>query len=399
MAIDPPAATALPRAGATPSVDTVMDMPQTTELRVELSQLLDAAVDGIVIIDHAGHIVAFNRAAEGLFGYRARELLGRNVSVLMTAEDRAAHDAHLATYLATRTPHIIGKGREVSAQRKDGSVFPAFLSVGALQDTEPPRFVGFVQDITLRQQSEQQARRLQERLFHVSRLATMGEMASGIAHQLNQPLTAIANYAQACDRLLARRAADYEEIRGALREITGQALHAGDIIRRLRALTRHQDGEPVATDINMLITDLTSLVQSDARSHDVQYRLELAEDLPLVKVQRAQIQRVVLNLVHNAIEALAGTSGLPREVVVRTCRAAEGEVEVAVCDSGPGVHPAVAAALFDPFHTSKPGGTGLGLAISRTIMRNHHGTLEYQPNVPAGACFTMRLPLQRGDET
>jgi two-component system sensor kinase FixL len=374
-------------------------MPQTIEPSVDVSQLLDAAVDGIVIIDHVGHIVAFNRAAERLFGYRARELLGRNVSVLMTAEDRIAHDAHLATYLATRTPHIIGEGREVSARRKDGSVFPAFLSVGALQDTEPPRFVGFVQDITLRQQTEQQARRLQERLFHVSRVATMGEMASGIAHQLNQPLTAIANFAQACERLLARPTADYEEIRGALREITTQALHAGDIIRRLRALTRHQDGQPEATDINMLITDLTDLVQSDAHSHDIHYRLELADDLPQVKVHRAQIQRVVLNLVHNAIEALAGTSGLPRDVVVRTSRAADGDVDVAVCDSGPGVHPAVAAALFDPFHTSKPDGTGLGLTISRTIMRDHHGTLEYQPNVPAGACFTLRLPLQRGDET
>jgi two-component system sensor kinase FixL len=374
-------------------------MPQTIVPRDELSQLLDAAVDGIIIIDHVGHILAFNRAAERLFGYRAPALLGRNVSLLMTGEDRAAHDAHLARYLATRTPHIIGKGREVSAQRKDGSVFPAFLSVGALQDTEPTRFVGFVQDITLRQQSEQQARRLQERLFHVSRLATMGEMASGIAHQLNQPLTAIANYAQACERLLARPAPDYEEIRGALREIPTQALHAGDIIRRLRALTRHQDGQPEATDINILITDLTDLVQSDACSHNVQYRLELADDLPRVKVHGAQIQRVVLNLVHNAIEALAGASGVPRDVVVRTSRAADGDVEVAVCDSGPGVHPAVAAALFDPFYTSKPDGTGLGLAISRTIMRNHRGTLEYQPNVPAGACFTMRLPLQRGDET
>jgi two-component system, LuxR family, sensor kinase FixL len=269
--------------------------------------------------------------------------------------------------------------------------------VGALQDTEPPRFVGFVQDMTLRQHSEQQTRRLQERLFHVSRLATMGEMASGIAHQLNQPLTAIANYAQACERLLASPTADYEEIRAALREITSQALHAGDIIRRLRALTRHQDGPPEATDINMLITDLTELVQSDARSHDVQYRLELADGLPQVKVHRAQIQRVVLNLVHNAIEALAGCSGLAREVVVRTSRTAGGDVEVGVCDSGPGVHPAVAPALFDPFHTSKPDGTGLGLAISRTIARDHRGTLEFRPNVPAGACFILRLPLPRGD--
>ncbi|HEY8052234.1 MAG TPA: PAS domain S-box protein [Steroidobacteraceae bacterium] len=370
----------------------VSDMPQTAEPSVELRQLLDAAVDGIVIISHAGHIVAFNRAAERLFGYRSRELLGRNVGVLMSAAERAAHDAHLTEYLATGTAHILGKGREVSARRKDGSSFPAFLSVGTLQESEPPRFVGFLQDLTLRQHAQQQARRLQERLFHVSRLATMEEMASGIAHQLNQPLTAIANYAQACERLLAKPAADYAEIRGALREITLQALHAGDCIRRLRVLTRHQDGEPQATDINELITDLTDLVQPNARSHDVHYRLELADDLPPAQVHRAQIQRVILNLVQNAIEALADTVGRPRDVLVRTARTADGDVEVGVCDSGPGVQAALAPSLFEPFHTSKPQGTGLGLAISRTIVRDHHGTLEYRANVPAGACFLLRLP-------
>jgi two-component system sensor kinase FixL len=359
----------------------------------ELHALLDAAVEGIVVIDHLGRIQAFNHSAERLFGYQAREVLDRNVNVLMTGPDSIAHDGHLARYAATRVARIIGNGREVSAQRKDGSVFPAFLLVRAVADSEPQRFVGFVHDMTPRRQGEEHARRLQERLWHVSRLATVGEMASGIAHELNQPLAAIANYAHACDRLLGRPDADLEEVRGALKEIAAQAVRAGDIIRRLRGLAHPHVDRREPTEINVLITELTALVRSDAQAHDVQYRLELSDGLPRLEVHRTQIQHVMLNLVRNAIESLAETPRELREIVVRTSRTRDGEVEVSVCDSGSGVSPSVAPRLFDPFWTSKPAGAGLGLAISRTIIAEHGGTLDYRPNVPVGACFTLRLPV------
>ena len=365
----------------------------------EFQALLDAAVDGIVVIDHLGRVQAFNRSAERLFGYQAREVLDRNVNVLMTDPDRIAHDGHLARFAATRVPHILGNGREVSARRKDGSVFPAFLSVGAVADSEPPRFVGFVHEMTPRRQGEEQARRLQERVWHVSRLATVGEMASGIAHELNQPLAAIANYAQACDRLLGRPDTDPEEVHGALKEIAAQAVRAGDIIRRLRSLARQHVGRREPTEINVLITELTDLVRADAQAHDVRYRLELGDGLPRLEVHRTQIQHVILSLVRNAIESLAETPEKPREIVVRTSRTHDGEVEVSVCDSGPGVSSSVAPRLFDPFCTSKPAGTGLGLAISRTIITEHGGTLDYRPNVPVGACFTLRLSVvNRGEQ-
>jgi len=366
----------------------------------ELHALLDAAVDAIVVIDHLGRIQAFNRSAERLFGYQAQELLDRNVNVLMTEPDRIAHDGHLARYAATRVPHIIGIGREVSARRKDGSIFPAFLSVGAVADSEPPRFVGFVQDMTLKRQGEEQARRLQESLWRVSRLATVGEMTSGIAHELNQPLAAIANYAQACDRLLGRPDADLEEVHGALKEIAAQAVRAGDSIRRLRSLVRPHVGRREPTDINVLITELTDLVRSEAQAHHVQYRLELSDGLPRLEVHRTQIQYVILNLVHNAIESLTEIPDKPRELIVRTSWTRDEEVEVSVCDSGPGVSSSVAPRLFDPFCTSKPAGTGLGLATSRSIIGGHGGTMDYRPNVPVGACFTLRLPVvNSGDQT
>jgi two-component system sensor kinase FixL len=364
----------------------------------ELHALLDAAVDGIILIDHRGHIQAFNRAAERLFGYAAEELLDRNVSVLMTPEDCDRHDAHLTRYLASREPHVIGRGREVTARRRDGRMFPAFLSVGEVSGADPPRFVGFVHDVSRQRRSEEEARRFQERLWHVSRLATVGETASGFAHELNQPLAAIANYAQACDRLLAQPDADIAEVRGALREITGQAVRAGDIIRRLRGLARPHEGPREPTDVNGLIRDLTDLVMADANAQRVDYRLLLGDGLPPLALDRIQIQQVVLNLVHNAIEALAASAGTTRIITVRTGRTAHGDVEIAVCDTGPGVSSAVVPHLFEPFCTSKTAGTGLGLAISRTMIARHGGTLEYQANVPTGACFILRLPPKTGDE-
>ena len=364
------------------------DSPHTVE---EFQALLDAAVDGVILIDHQGNVQSFNRAAERLFGYEAREVLGNNVSMLMAEPDRSQHDRHLARYVVTREPHIIGRGREIEARRKDGSVFPVFLSVGAVGGAEPPRFVGFVQDVSFRRRAEEDTHRLQERLTHVSRLATVGEMSAGIAHEINQPLTAVANYAQACDRLLGTPDPDIEEIRGALKQITAQAVRAGDIIRRLRSLARNDVMQRVPTDINALIGELIDLIALDTKTHEVSYQLELAQDLAETSVDRAQIQQVVLNLVRNAVEALTESPG-KRELIIRTLTTPEEEVEIAICDNGPGVMQSIVPRLFDPFCTTKPHGTGLGLAISRTIIKSHEGSLDYRPNAPVGACFIVRLP-------
>jgi two-component system, LuxR family, sensor kinase FixL len=361
----------------------------------ELQALWDAAVDGMVVIDHRGLIQNFNRSAERLFGQSASEVIGRNVSVLMGEEDRKGHDSHLQRYVATRIPHVIGHGREVTAKRKDGSTFPALLSVGVVAGEDPPRFVGIIHDNSASRRAEEDSHRLQERLTHVSRLATVGEMSSGIAHELNQPLAAIATYAHACDRLLSRPDPEIEEVQTALRQIAEQAVRAGDIIRKLRNLARPQDSSRESADVNAVIHELTDLIQSDAKAHGVQYRLEMTDNLPTIHMDRAQIQQVVLNLVHNALEALALGQVDARELVVRTRSTPEADVEVSICDNGPGVEAALKHQIFDPFCSTKPTGTGLGLPISRTIMHRHGGTLEYHPNQPRGACFVMKLPSAR----
>ncbi len=360
----------------------------------DFQTLLDTAVDAVVLIDHRGHVQAFNASAERLFGYVAREVLGQNISLLMPEPDRSTHDAHLARYSQTRIPHIIGTGREVEARRKDGSIFPAFLSVGTVPGAEPPRFAGFIQDLSARRQAEDETRRLQERLTHVSRLATIGEMSAGIAHELNQPLAAVANYAQACDRLLGLPDPDIAEVRGALQQIAAQAVRAGDIIRRLRSLARNDEMKREPTDINTLITELSDLAQTDAKAHGVLCRLLLATELRPIDVDRAQVQQVILNLVRNAIEALSEVPDRAGEIIVRTTMTPDsGAVEIAVSDNGPGVAPAIVQRLFEPFCTSKTAGTGLGLAISRTLIGAHGGTLNYYPNAPRGARFVISIPL------
>ena len=370
---------------------------QRQQASEDLQAFLDAAVDAVVLIDHRGRLSAFNLAAERLFGYTAAEVLDQNVNVLMPEPDRSAHDGYLERYAATRVPHIIGVGREVTARRKDGSGFPAFLSVGVVRGSEPPRFVGFVHDMTERRQREEQGQRLQERLTHVSRLATVGEMAAGVAHELNQPLTAVANYAQACDRMLAAPAPDLLEIRGALQEIAAQTLRAGTIIRRLRSLARDDEPARMSTDINSLIEEVKDLILSGAKAQECGCRFELAAGLPPAQVDRVQIQQVLLNLIRNALEALAQPELSPREVMVGTRALPESEIEICVCDSGPGVSSSIADRMFDPFATTKPAGTGLGLAIGQTIVRAHNGALDYRPNTPKGACFCIRLPTTQSD--
>ena len=234
--------------------------------------------------------------------------------------------------------------------------------------------------------------RLQGRLLHVSRLATVGEMSSGIAHELNQPLCAIANYAQASERLLAGPDPDIAEVRDALQAIADQALRAGEVIRHLRSLARPQQAQPQAMDINHLVLELTDLIQSDAKHNHVRYRFEAGLGLPRVCVDGPQIQQLLLNLVRNAIEALASQPTESREVLVRTRCNPAGDVQVTVSDEGPGIAPSITPYLFTPFCTSKANGTGLGLAMSRTIANSHGGELDYHPNSPCGACFTLTLP-------
>jgi two-component system sensor kinase FixL len=362
----------------------------------EVQALLDVAIDAVIIIDHRGIIESFNPAAERMFGYTASEALGSNVSVLMPEPDRSAHDSYIARYLGSGIPHILGIGREVDARRKDGSIIPVALAVGRIRDSDPPRFVGFLHDLTVRRRAAEEQQLIRERMTRVSHLATLGEMAGAIAHEINQPLAAISNYALACQRMLEATEPGIAEIQDALKQISGQALRAAEIIGRVRSLVRARARRREPCDINALIQEVSALVRSEARPQGVQLSLDLADDLPPVEVDGIQIQQVLLNLIHNAIEALSTVGSGERRVTVRTGRTTPTELTISVIDSGPGVDPALSGRIFDPFCTTKEHGTGLGLAISKSNIEAHRGRLVHHPNVPTGACFSINLPVLEG---
>ena len=377
----------------------------------ELQALLNAAVDAIVVIDHRGIVESFNPGAERLFGYSASAVLGRNVSLLMTDADRGLHDAYLQRHQRTGKARIIGIGREVRARRADGSDFTAQLSVGQISGAEPPRYVGILQDLTTREQALadlarerdranhylNEAREARERMMHVSRLATVGEMASGISHEINQPLAAITAAAQAAIRMLAAPEPPMDDVNEALSLVAAQALRAGEIIRRLRNLVRDRKTQRESRNVNDLIVELGPLTRADARLNDVHVSLQLADDLPSSDIDPIQVQQVILNLVSNAVQALAGLAESNRNIIISTRVLTRGGIEVRVTDSGPGVAAEIAGRLFEPFVTTKPDGTGLGLAISRSIIQAHGGLLDYEPAVPNGATFKFTLPAATGN--
>jgi two-component system sensor kinase FixL len=235
---------------------------------------------------------------------------------------------------------------------------------------------------------------LHGRLLNVSRMATIGEMAAGVAHELNQPLTAIANYAHACERLLGRPDAEPNELREALRQIAAQTTRAADIIRRLRALARSHPADLLPVAMNALVEELHELMRTDASLHGVELMLDLTPGLHEVSANPGQIQQVILNFLRNSLEALSAQPASSPRVAISTSLANGTGVQLMVCDNGPGLPPDMVKRVFDPFFSTKENGTGLGLAISSTIARSHGGTVGYRPNSPSGACFYIVVPTQ-----
>jgi two-component system sensor kinase FixL len=373
-------------------------------VNAELQALLDACIDAVVIIDHRGRIRTFNHAACRMFGYAADEAVGQNVTMLMPSPDREQHDQYIARYLQGGTARVIGIGREVTCRRRDGSEFPASLAIGRIEGRTPPHFVGFLHDLSSRRAQETQrvaaeeaVREARERLTHVARLSTLGEMTTGLAHEINQPLTAITLYAQAAERIASQATPDVQEVLVALRQISAQALRAGEIIKRLRDLVRNRQTHEELLDLNAVVRELAVLAESDARANDVRLVMDLAAGLPSVLGDAIQLQQVMLNLVRNAIEAVQA-EGSERLVRLRTSHAGTG-VEMSVSDLGPGLDAAIRGRLFEAFATTKPAGTGLGLAISRSIVEAHGGQLAWRPNEPRGSCFHFFLPAVDNGES
>ena len=284
---------------------------------------------------------------------------------------------------------------EYQVSLRDGRTRHIHHIAQAVQDANGrvTKHVGTMHDVTDRRHAEDEARQLQDRLTHFSRLSTMGEMAAGLAHEINQPLSAIATYAQASQRFLKQPEPDIDEVVAALEQINAQALRAGEVIRRLRQFVKNREVKREAVDCSRLLDDLRTLAETDARLHNIRLRIDAEEALPTVYADPIQLQQVVLNLVRNAIDAMVDAPQDRREVVLMTRRCGEGEIEITVADHGSGLAPEATEHLFNPFFTTKSGGTGLGLAISKSIVRAHGGRLWHTPNEESGARFHFTLPV------
>ena len=364
----------------------------------EFQALLDAAVDAIVVIDARGQILTFNRAAERMFGHAAADVVGKNVNVLMGEPYRAEHDGYMARYLVTGEAHIIGKGREVEGRRANGESFPVSLAVGEASGSGQRRFVGIIRDLSAKRAAEQRARSLEHRLAHVGRFNLMGEMAAGIAHEINQPLSAIATYAQAAKRVLQKPEVEVGLLQDIYGKIDEQARRAGQVIDNLRKLIRKQEIDTQSLDVNRVVDDVMSLIEADARSEGIPVHVRKGVGLPNVRADAVQIQQVLLNLTRNSVDAMRDGLAKARGIVVVTERAERGGVRIAVTDHGHGVSPQLADDIFHPFVTTKRDGLGVGLAISKTIVESYGGTLSYADNPVGGSIFSIELPAERREE-
>jgi len=353
--------------------------------------VVETAAEAVITIDIAGRIETFNRAAQQMFGYRFDEVVGKNVSKLMPAPYADEHDGYIERYLDTHVPQIIGKGREVRARRKDGSLFPIHLSVSEVHFHPERKFVGLIRDISQQRAAERAAKEHLEQLAHVDRLNMLGEMATGIAHEINQPLTAISLFSQAGKRLLD--AGDADRLPDIFDKLSQHAERAGAIIERMQTMAKRGENARKVVDCNALIEEISELAEAEARMREINIAVVKTDPLPPIEVDAVQIQQVALNLLRNGMEAMRSIdSAGGNTITVATSRRDNGDVEVRVVDSGCGVSDEVAARLFTPFSTTKDSGMGMGLSLSRTIVMAHGGQLAFSNNAAGGATFYFTLP-------
>lgn len=367
-----------------------VNLQPLTDNAALLSAILETVPDAMVVIDEHGLITSCSATAEMLFGYSARELLGKNVSLLMPEPYSSAHDGYIRRYRDTGEKRIIGNGRTIEGRRKDGSIFPIALSIGEARTNSHRAFTGFIHDLTEKNEAEARLQEVQAELLHASRLSAAGTLASALAHELNQPLTAIANYV-ATGRDLAVQALPENSgiIQEALGEAAKEALRAGQIIRRMRDFVSKGELQLQILPLSELIDDATTLGLMGAREKGVSWSIEIEPGVDQVMADRVQVRQVMVNLIRNAIEAMEGQ---PTRLLTIAARPHGVDMmEIMVADTGHGISEEMQDQLFLPFISTKARGMGLGLSICRTIVEAHGGQMTVEAGANGGATFKFTL--------
>lgn len=363
----------------------------------QLSSILSTVPDAMVVIDENGLVLSFSAAAQNLFGFSEAEMIGENVSSLMPSPDRERHDTYIKRYLETGEKRIIGKGRVVFGQRKDGAVFPMELSIGEAVRGNERIFTGFIRDITERRLVEQKMAALQAELIHISRVSAMGTMASTLAHELNQPIAAVTNYVEAVrDQLIQSDTSDWPMMREALGEAAKEAIRAGQIVRRLREFVSRGEVEKTIENLPDLINEASMLGLAGVREMGIEVHFDLDPVASPVLVDKIQIQQVLINLIRNACEAMSESTA--KRLTISSYSGGDGYVEVTVSDTGCGIADGVAKQLFSAFVSTKPDGMGLGLSICRTIVEVNGGKIWVSTRKGQGTDFHFTLIRAQAEE-
>jgi two-component system, LuxR family, sensor kinase FixL len=377
--------------------DSVLDredaIAAVTEAR--LASVFDTAVDGMIVTDDRGNVLAFNKACERLFGYEASDLLGQNVSRIMPREYAGAHDHYVKNYLDTGEKKIIGIGREVKAKHKDGTVFPIELSIGEASTQGGRQFIGILRDLRARKQIEDRLAKTQAQLLHMTRISALDEMGAAIAHELNQPLTAALLYLQS----VSRKAKSDGSLDPLLLDVIGkaerEAERAGEIIQRMRQLVEKKAPQRETIDVSELVKSCLEMAELGISEDETYLQSDLENGLPSLQADPVQIRQILINLLRNAREAVADQ--VVKRVILSVSRA-DGFLEFCVKDNGPGVPEELVDGLFRAFTGAKHKGVGLGLAISRSIAQNHGGDLRLENGLGGGASFILTLPVGEPEE-
>ncbi len=359
--------------------------------------VVEAAPSAMVMVDRTGAIVMVNAQAERVFGYSRTELLGRPVEMLVPPRYRPHHPGLRESFFREPRARPMGAGRELYGLKKDGSEFPVEIGLNPIETDEGTMVLSAIVDITERKTSEAalrgSERRLQElhaELLHVSRLSAMGQMAAMVAHELNQPLTAISNYMEAAATLLDRGGElPVARLRGAVSRAGEQAIRAGQIIQQLRGFVSRGDSEKRIEAVSPLVREAAELALLGTKQKGVNIRIEENLADAVILADKIQIQQVLLNLLRNAVEAVAD---LEYREVALVAETHDGMVRISVIDNGPGLSDDVKARLFQPFVSTKKTGMGMGLSICHNIVTAHDGRLWAEANPDGGTIFHLTLP-------
>ena len=365
---------------------------QLAEERLRL--VVDATATAMIMVNKEGRITLINKQVETLFGYKRDELIDQPIEILVPERFRSGYEAFRHGYLCDPQPRPIGAGRELFGRRKDGTEVPIEIGLNPIHISNGLLVLASIVDISERKLAELEAARQRHELAHLTRVASLGELSSSLAHELTHPLTAILSNAQAAQRFLADDDVDLNELREILGDIVAEDQRAGEVIHRLRLLLKK--GEPQEhcddVDVNEVARDVLKLMRNDLINQNVTVDTDLAQNLPAIRGDRVQLQQVVLNLLLNACEAMTDSDSSKRQLLIAS-KLENGAVRMSVTDRGGGIPEEKLEQVFERFFTTKKEGMGLGLSICRSIINEHEGKIWATKNADCGATFHFSLPI------